>query len=67
MVVQVRFFFKHPSRLQKVELDGDQDGAGNGGKFIVKTKVDGGSMTEKLTIDNTGLATFSGNVNIEGN
>jgi hypothetical protein len=62
-----KIFFKHPSGLQKVELDGDQDGAGNGGKFIVKTKVDGGSMTEKLTIDNAGLATFSGNVNIEGN
>ena len=62
-----KIFFKHPSGLQKVELDGDQDGAGNGGKFIVKTKVDGGSMTEKLTIDNTGLATFTGNVNIEGN
>ena len=48
-----KIFFKHPSGLQKVELDGDQDGT-NGGKFIVKTKEDGGSMTEKLTINNIG-------------
>jgi len=48
-----KIFFKHPSGLQKVELDGDQDGT-NGGKFIVKTKVDGGSMTQKLEINNDG-------------
>jgi hypothetical protein len=48
-----KIFFKHPSGLQKVELDGDQDGT-NGGKFIVKTKVDNGSMTEKLTVNNVG-------------
>lgn len=48
-----KIFFKHPSGLQKVEIDGDQDGT-NGGKFIVKTKEDGGNMTQKLTINNIG-------------
>ena len=48
-----KIFFKHPSGLQKVELDGDQDGT-NGGKFVLKTKVDGSSMTEKLTVNNVG-------------
>ena len=38
---------------QIVELDGSQDGT-NGGKFIVKTKVDGGSMTQKLEVNNDG-------------
>lgn len=50
---QGKIFFKHPSGLQKVELDGDQDGT-NGGKFIIKTKVDNGSMTQKLEINNDG-------------
>jgi hypothetical protein len=50
---QGKIFFKHPSGLQKVELDGNQDGT-NGGKFMVKTKVDGGSMTQKLEINNDG-------------
>tara|TARA_R110000787_G_scaffold268045_1_gene374450 strand:- start:1678 stop:2850 length:1173 start_codon:yes stop_codon:yes gene_type:complete len=50
---QGKIFFKHPSGLQKVELDGNQDGT-NGGKFIVKTKVDGGSMTQKFEINNDG-------------
>ena len=50
---QGKIFFKHSSGLQKVELDGDQDGT-NGGKFIVKTKEDGGSMTQKFEINNDG-------------
>ena len=50
---QGKIFFKHPSGLQKVELDGNQDGT-NGGKFIVKTKVDGSSMTQKFEINNKG-------------
>ena len=54
-----KIFFKHPSGLQKVELDGDQDGT-NGGKFIIKTKVDGGSMTQKLEINNAGATTING-------
>ena len=47
------------SGTQIVELDGSQDGT-NGGKFIVKTKVDGGIMSDKLTISNTGTATLNG-------
>lgn len=50
---QGKIFFKHPSGLQKVELDGNQDGT-NGGKFIVKTKVVDGSMTQKLEVNNAG-------------
>ena len=50
---QGKIFFKHPSGIQKVELDGNQDGT-NGGKFIVKTKVDGHSMSQKLEINNAG-------------
>jgi hypothetical protein len=50
---QGKIFFKHPSGIKKVELDGNQDGT-NGGKFIVKTKVDGGSMTQKLEVNNAG-------------
>jgi hypothetical protein len=50
---QGKIFFKHPSGLQKVELDGNQDGT-NGGKFIVKTKVNNGSMTQKLEVNNAG-------------
>ncbi len=38
---------------QIVELDGSQDGT-NGGQFVVKTKIDNGAMTQKLTINNDG-------------
>jgi hypothetical protein len=50
---QGKIFFKHPSGLQKVELDGNKDET-NGGKFIVKTKVNNGSMTQKLEVNNAG-------------
>lgn len=50
---QGKIFFKHTSGIQKVELDGNRDGT-NGGKFIVKTKVVDGSMTQKLEVNNAG-------------
>lgn len=60
-----KIFFKHPSGLQKVELDGDQDGT-NGGKFIIKTKEVDGNMTEKLTINNAGNTTINGVLSATG-
>lgn len=46
-------FYDSNDAHEHAELDADDDGA-NGGQFIVKTKEDGGSVTQKLNINNAG-------------
>lgn len=59
--------FKHSSGVQKVELDGDQDGT-NGGEFVVQTKEDGGSMNTTFKVNNKGaIGAGKGALNSFGN
>ena len=51
--------YKLTNGTQVVELDGGLDGT-DGGKFIVKTKVNNGNMTQKFEINNAGTATLNG-------
>ena len=51
--------YKLTNGTQVVELDGGLNGT-DGGKFIVKTKVNNGNMTQKFEINNAGTATLNG-------
>ena len=52
-------FYDNNDDHEHAEIDADDDGT-NGGQFIVKTKVDGGSVTEKLRINNAGAIGIAG-------
>ena len=58
-VARLKFQQSGPSPHALSELDGEQDGT-NGGDLQILTKVDGGSVTEKLRINNIGAIGISG-------
>lgn len=52
-------FYDTNDSHEHAELDGDDDGA-DGGLLLLKTKVDGGSVSEKLRINNVGSLGIGG-------
>jgi len=61
-VARLKFQQSGPSPHALGEIDGEQDGV-NGGQLEFYTKVDGGSVTEKLRINNIGAISIGGGAN----
>ena len=55
----------YDNTTKNAEIEVARESAADDAKMVFKTKPTGGSLTNRLTIDSAGLATFAGNVQME--